>query len=77
MRMFTSDSLVIKPHWHVSFYNNIIIDIYIHICHDTAKHQSKPQEYIYDIALRSDIAPAVETDYKKTTLTFSKVPTKR
>ena len=42
-----------------------------------AKHQSKPQGYIYDIALRSDIAPAVETDYKKTTLTFSKVPTKR
>ena len=49
-----------------------------------AKHQSKPQGYIYDIALRSadialwsDIAPAVKTDYKKTTLTFSKVPTKR
>ena len=44
---------------------------------DTAKHQSKPQGYIHDIALRSDIAPAIETDYKKTTLTFSKVPTKR
>ena len=57
---------------------------YIYICHDTAKHQSKPQGYIHDIALRSadtalrsDIAPAIETDYKKTTLTFSKVPTKR
>ena len=25
----------------------------------------------------SDIKPAVETDYKKTTLTFSKVPTKK
>ena len=56
----------------------------MYLCHDTAKHQSKPQGYIYDIALRSadialwsDIAPAVETDYKKTTLTFSKVPTKR
>ena len=36
-----------------------------------AKHQSKPQGYIYDIA------PPVETDYKKTMLTFSKVPTKR
>ena len=65
-------------------YIRVYIYIYIYICHDTAKHQSKPQGYIYDIALRladialqSDIAPAVETDYKKTTLTFSKVPTKR
>ena len=62
-----------------------IYDIYIYP--DTAKHQSKPQGYIRystlwsnialwsaDIALRSDIAPA---DYKKTTLTFSKVPTIR
>ena len=60
------------------------IYIYIYICPDTVKHQSKPQGYIHDIALRSadialrsDIAPAIETDYKKTTLTFSKVPTKR
>ena len=28
---------------------------------DTAKHQSKPQGYIHDIALRSDIASAIET----------------
>ena len=58
--------------------------IYIYTYPDTAKHQSKPQGAMSDIALRStdialrsDIAPAVETDYKKTTLTFSKVPTKR
>ena len=66
----------------------IYIHVYIHvyICLDTAKHQSKPQGYIHDIALRSadialrsdiHVAPAIETDYKKTTLTFSKVPTKR
>ena len=48
------------------------------------KHQSKPQGYIHDIALqsadialRSDIAPAIKTEYKKTMLFFSKVPTKK
>ena len=64
---------------------NLFMYIYTYICTicpDTAKHQSKPQGYIHDIALRSadialrsadialrsDIAPAIETDYKKTTL---------
>ena len=35
-----------------------------------AKRLSKPQFYKSDIALSSDIKPAVDTDYKKTTLTF-------
>ena len=49
----------------------IYIYIYIYVpIHDIVLRSA-------DIALRSDIAPAIETDYKKTTLTFSKVPTKR
>ena len=55
---------------------NINYILYIYIYPDTAKHQSKPQVYISDIA-PCDIKPAVETEYKKTTLTSSKVPTKR
>ena len=47
--------------------------MYVYIYPDTAKHQSKPQVYS---TLWSDIKSAVQTDYKKTMLTFSKVPTK-
>ena len=43
----------------------------MYIYPDTVKHQSKPQVY------KSDIAQSIERDYKKTTLTLSKVPTKR
>ena len=50
---------------------NLESAIKVYIYPNTAKHQSKPQVYI------SDIKPAVETGYKKTTLAFSKVPTKR
>ena len=68
----------LKRYGYESHYD---IYIYIYIYPDTAKHQNKPQVYISDIVrystLWSDIKPAVETDYKKTTLTFSKVPTKR
>ena len=42
-----------------------------------AKHQSKPQVYKSDIVPCGHIKPAVETDYKKTTLTFSKLKTER